>query len=65
MNTLRPTIVSPRMKFILRYGVDRILAMVACIVVYAITPTGDGARTVGGVLVMVACVLWAVRPQDG
>jgi hypothetical protein len=53
------------MKFILRYGVDRILAMAACFAVYSLTPTGDGARTVGGVLVMVACVLWAVRPQDG
>lgn len=51
------------MKFILTHGIDRILSALAAFALYRATPVNHGAWTWVGVLAIVGCVLYAVRPE--
>lgn len=51
------------MKFILGHGIDRIAAVLAAFALYWFTPPSHGWQTWAGSLVIVACVLYAVRPE--
>lgn len=51
------------MKFILDHGIDRVLAAVCAFAIYRMTPPSHGWQTWAGALGIVACVLYAVRPE--
>jgi len=51
------------MKFILGHGIDRIAAVLAAFALYYLTPPSHGWQTWAGSLVIVAFVLYAVRPE--
>lgn len=51
------------MKFVLSHGIDRIAAALGAFAIYHMTPPSHGWQTWAGSLVIVACALYAVRPE--
>lgn len=51
------------MKCIFAHGIDRILVALGAVALYFLTPPSHGWQTWAGSLAILACVLYAVRPE--